>query len=91
MAKDLFMLTLDQLRLTVKLMDLAALKSLYEKIILWKRKYADKVDDIKLADILRRETIVHRQLTLLGVTELKDFREWQHKLETKMTRTGRIN
>lgn len=91
MSQDLFKLTLDQLRITVKLMDLHALKSLYEKIIQWKRCYADKTEEPKLLEMLRKQSIIHREFSARKLTEKPDFLEWQRKMETRMTRDGRIN
>lgn len=91
MAQDLFRISLTSLRLQVPTMNLLALKQLYEKTILWKRQWADKVDDAALYDMLRKQSIVRRELARRGLVNNDDFKNWNRKLETRMGKDGRIH
>lgn len=80
----------DALRQSAYDYDLSTLKNLYFRIILWKRRNGDKAPTKAFYMMLRKESIIHRELTRRGLTKELDFKQWKDDLQRRLTKDGRI-
>ncbi len=80
----------DVLRTSASELSLGELKNLYYRAILWKRRNGDKAANELFGMVLRKEAIIHREMTRRGYTELDEFRAWKSNLQRNLTKDGRI-
>lgn len=90
MAQDLVSISLEKFKVQVPMMSLGILKDLYFRVIQWKRNWGDKIDVQAFYSMLRKEAVIHRELTRRKLTDNQDFQRWKGELQNYMTRDGRI-
>jgi hypothetical protein len=95
MAQDLVKISPELFELQLPRLNFVTLKQLYEACIQWKRDNGDKVGvtipmSIYLSMERKQSKIVLELKRRSPQNKLgKDFMDWDHKLATKMKRTGR--
>lgn len=78
------------LRIRIAGMSLQNVKDIYFRLVQWKRCFADRANPELFASMLRKESIVQRELSARKLTDSPEFRQWKHELQQSLTRDGRI-
>jgi hypothetical protein len=86
----IFKLRFEILKKEISKASLQNLKSWFFDCIRWKRNFADTVPSIVFYEMLRKESLIHRELVRRGADKDPDFSSWKSNLQRNMSRDGRI-